>query len=218
MMSMRGEGLLMDLAVAMMRPRETAPYLGATLLMWIVMMSAMMTPAVLPVVVLFTRLDRGSQVDPVLFATGYLLVWTTFAFIATVIQWALHRAALLHGHALFAGPTLAGVLLIGAGLYQLTPLKTACLAHCQSPVGFLMSHWREGPVGAFQMGMHHGWFCLGCCWVLMFLMFVYGVMSAGAMALLTLFVLAERFLPPGPWSAKLPGVMLIAWGAVTLAG
>ena len=141
-----------------------------------------------------------------------------FAVLASVLQWTLHRAALLHGHLLTAGPPLAGALLVAAGLYQLTPLKTACLARCQSPLGFLLSHWREGASGALHMGVRHGAYCLGCCWALMLLMFAYGVMSAAAMALLTVFVLAERLLPPGPWSAKLPGLALVGWGMWTMAG
>ena len=219
MTTMQGEGLLMDLATAMMRPAATAPYVAASALMWVVMMAAMMTPAVLPMVVMFSRLDRGDgRVDATVFAGGYLLVWAGFALLATALQWTLHRAALLHGHVLAAGPALAGTLLIAAGLYQFTPLKTACLAHCQSPLGFLMSRWRDGVAGALRMGARHGTYCLGCCWALMLLMFVYGVMSAAAMAALTLFILAERLVPAGPWSAKLPGAALVAWGIWTLVG
>lgn len=217
MATMTGEGVLMDLAWAMMRPAATTPYLIATALMWVVMMSAMMTPAVLPVVLVFARLDRG-RMDGALFATGYLLVWGIFGLAATLLQWALHRAALLHTHVLSAGPVLTGAILLGAGLYQLTPLKTACLAHCQAPLGFLLGHWREGPRGAFLMGVHHGSYCTGCCWALMLLMFVGGVMSVAAMAVLSLFILGERLLPPGPWIAKLPGLALMGWGAWTLAG
>jgi predicted metal-binding membrane protein len=219
MTAMRGDGLLLDLA-AMMRPLATGPYLGATALMWIVMMSAMMTPAVLPVVLVFERLDRGgarrAQMDGVLFATGYLLVWIGFALAATLLQWTLHRSTLLHGHALSAGPRLAGALLVVAGIYQLTPLKTACLRHCRTPLAFLLGHWQEGPTGALRMGIRHGRFCLGCCWALMLLMFVGGVMSVGAMAVLSAFILAERVLPAGPLPAKLPGLVLLGWGAWTL--
>jgi len=218
MSSMSGEGVLLDLASAMMRPAATVPYLGATALMWLVMMAAMMTPALLPVLLLFSRLDRGpdARAHGALFAAGYLAVWLAFGLLATALQWALHRAALLHGHALLAGPALAGGLLLLAGVYQLTPLKIACLAHCQSPVAFLLAHWQAGAAGAWRMGVHHGRFCLGCCWALMLLMFVGGVMSVAAMAVLSAFVLAERLLPPGPWSSKVPGVVLLAWGAWTL--
>jgi predicted metal-binding membrane protein len=218
MMSMQGDGVLMDLARAMMRPTAAPTYLAATALMWVVMMGAMMIPAVLPVVLVFARLDRrGGRSDAALFAGGYLLVWATFALPATLVQFALHRAALLHGMELAAGAALAGVLLIAAGVYQLTPLKTACLAHCQSPLGFLLGRWRDGALGALRMGMEHGAYCLGCCWVLMLLMFAWGVMSAAAMAALTVFIVAERSLPAGPWSAKIPGAALIAWGLWSLA-
>jgi predicted metal-binding membrane protein len=218
MATMQGDGLPMHVAMAMMRPAATASYLGSTALMWVVMMAAMMTPAVLPVVLTFLRLDRGGRrIDAALFAGGYLLAWSGFAILATALQWALHRTSLLQGHLLAASSTLAGILLIAAGVYQLTPLKTACLAHCQSPLGFLLSRWQDGPGGALRMGVRHGAYCLGCCWALMLLMFVYGVMSAAAMAGLTVFILAERLLPAGPWSAKLPGVALVVWGLWTLA-
>ena len=221
MTSMQGEAVLLRLAMAMMEPSAAPAYLGATALMWIVMMVAMMTPAVLPAVVLFSRLDRGArrfaQVDAAFFAGGYLLVWFAFSLGVALLQWSLHRSALLTGHALVAAPVLGGLLLVAGGFYQLTPYKTACLAHCQSPLGFLLSHWRDGARGALRMGTVHGLYCLGCCWLLMLLMFAYGVMSAAAMAVLTLFILAERVLPAGPWSAKLPGFALVAWGAWTLA-
>lgn len=216
MATMSGDGPLLDLALAMMRPAAPGPYLVATALMWVVMMAAMMAPAVLPVVLVFGRLDRG-RLDGELFAAGYLAVWTGFGLVATVVQWALHRAALLHGHALAAGPALAGGILVAAGLYQLTPLKTACLRHCRAPLGFLLGHWRDGPLGAFRMGVAHGAYCAGCCWALMLLMFAGGVMSVGAMAVLALFILGERLLPQGPWIAKAPGLALIVWGAWALA-
>jgi predicted metal-binding membrane protein len=218
MSAMSGEGVLLDLAFAMMQPAATAPYLLASALMWGVMMVAMMTPALLTVLVLFQRLERkgAAGAHAVLFASGYIAVWLGFAVIATLLQWALHRAALLHGHVLSAGPQLAGVILVAAGIYQLTPLKTACLSHCQTPIGFLSSHWREGASGALRMGLDHGGYCLGCCWALMLLMFVGGVMSVTAMAVLSVFILAERLLPPGPLVAQLPGIALLVWGAWTL--
>jgi predicted metal-binding membrane protein len=221
MSTMQGEGLLMDLAMAMMQPAATAPYLGASALMWVVMMSAMMTPSVLPITMTFMRLergDRGSRAhrDGFLFVGGYLMVWSAFALVATLVQWSLHRAALLHTHLLSTGPVLAGAILLAAGLYQMTPFKTACLAHCQTPIGFLLSHWQDGARGALRMGMHHGRYCLGCCWALMLVMFVSGVMSVAAMAVLTLFILVERLLPAQPWATRVPGLALIAWGVWTL--
>lgn len=239
MSAMSGGGVLLEVAIAMMRPADTMPYLAVTALMWMVMMSAMMTPAIVPVVLLFQRLDRtrargttsdampGAKPaavpgdargrDGLFFAAGYLAVWLVFAVVATALQWVLHRAALLHTHALAAVPLLAGGLLVGAGLYQLTPYKGACLAHCQTPIAFLLGHWEDGRGGALRMGARHGLYCLGCCWALMLLMFAGGVMSLTAMALLSVFILGERLLPPRPWVARLPGFALILWGGWTLA-
>jgi predicted metal-binding membrane protein len=221
MASMEGEGPLLALANAMMEPAAATGYLVASALMWIVMMGAMMTPAVLPITLVFVRLDRQRSarslpVDGLVFSAGYLAAWTLFAMAATVLQWALHRAAMLHTDVMATGAPLAGLMLIVAGLYQLTPLKEACLAHCRTPMGILLSHWRDGTAGAFRMGLEHGGYCLGCCWALMLLMFAAGVMSVTAMAVLSVFILAERLLP-GRWAAQVPGVVLLGWGAWTLA-
>jgi predicted metal-binding membrane protein len=221
MASMQGGGPLLWLADAMMEPAAPTPYLVASALMWIVMMGAMMTPAVLPITLVFVRLDRTQHARSLplaglAFSSGYLGAWTLFALVATVLQWSLHRATLLHTDAMATGAPLAGALALLAGVYQLTPLKEACLAHCRTPMGFLLSHWRDGTAGAFRMGLRHGAYCLGCCWALMLLMFAAGVMSVTAMALLSLFILAERVLP-GRWAAQVPGVLLLAWGAWTLA-
>ena len=219
MSAMQGDAVMLALARAMMAPEATVPYLAASALMWIVMMAAMMTPAALPITLVFLRLDRergatrpGSGLS---FAAGYLAAWFGFALVATLVQWLLHRAALLHGMMMVAGPVLAGATLLGAGIFQLTPFKQACLAHCRTPMGFLLGHWRPGSDGAFRMGLHHGLYCLGCCWALMLIMFAAGVMSVTAMAVLTVFILAERVLP-GRWSTHLPGALLIVWGAWTL--
>ncbi len=221
MASMQGDGVLLALATAMMEPAATGPYLTASALMWLVMMGAMMAPAALPITLVFVRLDRERRAEAVprhglLFAAGYLGTWSLFALVATVLQWALHRAALLHTDALAIGRPLTGVMLIVAGLYQLTPLKQTCLAHCRTPMGFLVSRWRDGAGGAFRMGLRHGGYCLGCCWALMLLMFAAGVMSVTAMAVLSVFILAERLLP-GRWAAQVPGGALLGWGAWTLA-
>lgn len=223
MATMTGRGFFADLATAMMEPAATGPYLVATALMWAVMMVAMMGPSVLPVVLLFHRLDRRrdgvrAEWDGALFASGYLLAWIGFGLAATAVQWTLHHAALLHPHFMSAGHALAGAILIVAGIYQLTPYKTACLRFCQSPMGFLLGHWRDGARGALLMGLDHGRYCIGCCWALMLLMFVSGVMSVAAMAVLSFFILAERLVPAGAWSARLPGAALIAWGIWTFAG
>jgi predicted metal-binding membrane protein len=222
MSSMQGDGVLLALADAMMEPAAPTAYLLASALMWIVMMGAMMTPAVLPITLVFVRLDRERRgrslpVDGLAFAAGYLVAWVLFALVATALQWALHRAALLETSAMATGAPLAGAIAIVAGVYQLTPLKESCLAHCRTPMGFLLSHWRDGTGGAFRMGLEHGGYCLGCCWALMLLMFAAGVMSVIAMAVLSLFILAERLLP-GRWAAQVPGLVLLGWGAWTVVG
>ena len=148
--------------------------------------------------------------------SGYLTGWLAFSVVAAVVQWWLHSRGFLHGMTLVSGATLAATLLIAAGIYQLTPLKEACLARCRSPLGFFLAHWRDGRMGAFTMGLRHGLFCVGCCWALMLLMFVGGAMSVATMAAVCVFVLAERLLPAGPWVSKLPGLAMIGWGAVVL--
>ena len=210
---MRGDGLFIELMWSMMEPDEVMRYLVATTIMWMVMMVAMMVPAVMPMVMVFRQLDRGTstEFDTVLF--GYLSAWCVFSVTAAILQWSLHGAGLLHGDLLSAGPLFAASLLVIAGAYQLTPTKEACLDKCRSPIGFFLANWRPGRRGAIRMGLQHGLFCIGCCWMLMLIMFVGGAMSLITMALLSAFILVERILPPGPWVARLPGIALIVWGA-----
>ncbi len=221
MVSMSGDGPIMDLMWRMMRPSSVAPYLLASALMWVVMMIAMMVPAVLPMAAMYRRMDRGNNadLDTLVFACGYLAAWSGFALLAAGLQWWLHERDLLHGMLLKSGPQLAAAILLTAGLYQLTPLKDACLARCRGPMSFFLANWRAGRLGAFRMGLDHGLYCIGCCWALMLLMFVGGAMSVLTMAALSVFILAERLLPPGPWVSKLPGLAMLAWGGwVLLAG
>lgn len=219
MASMRGEGLLAALAMAMMTPGAVGPYLVSTALMWLVMMMAMMTPAVLPMMLVFRGLDRGpgGGADVLWFGAGYLIAWSAFGVLAAVLQWWLHGHGLLGGALLAAAPRNAGVVLILAGLWQLTPLKAACLAHCRGPMGFFLKHWRSGRSGALAMGLRHGAYCIGCCWMLMALMFAGGAMSVATMAALALFILAERVLPGGQWvSWGAGGGLLLLGGAMIL--
>ena len=190
-----------------------------TFAMWSFMMAAMMAPAATPML----QLIAGSQaqrargaISPIVlcFGLGYATVWTGFSAAATLAQWLMHQAALLSGtHALWS-PWLAGGILIGAGVYQLTPLKGACLRHCQSPLGFIMSHWRAGAGGAYRMGLQHGIYCLGCCWALMAVLFVVGVMNLAWIAALTVFVFLEKLGPRGSWLARAGSALLITWGMV----
>ncbi len=218
MTTMRGEGVLMRLMMAMMTPGDSLPYLLATALMWLVMMMAMMTPAALPMMLVFRGLERGpgGEFDAVLFGLGYLLAWSAFALLGAGAQWWLHGQGYLHGHGLAAAGQLAGGLLLAAGLWQLTPLKAACLAHCRGPLGFFLSHWRGGRLGALHMGWRHGAYCIGCCWMLMGLMFAGGAMSVATMAALSVFFLAERLVPGGRWVSWATGLGLMTLGGAML--
>jgi predicted metal-binding membrane protein len=192
--------------------------------MWAVMMVAMMAPTAAPMVLTFAAVNRRRRqsqrpyVPAGFFLLGYLLAWTLFSAGATAAQWALHAAALLSPAMVSTSPALGGAILVAGGLFQLTPLKHACLAHCRSPLAFIMTEWREGPGGALCMGLRHGGFCLGCCWVLMLLLFVTGVMNLLWVAILTAFVLLEKVAPAGPWVGRVAGVLLTAWGTWLLVG
>jgi len=214
MRSMAGDGPTVALMRVMMQPADPRPYFLAAALMWVVMMVGMMTPAVVPMAMVLRGMGRTAhrERDTLLFAGGYLLGWSLFGVLAALLQLGLHARGLLEGHLLAAPPRWAGILLLGAGVYQLTPWKEACLRHCRSPIGFFLEHWSPGAWGAVGMGLHHGLYCVGCCWVLMLLMFVGGAMSVPTMAVLCGFILAERMLPPGPWVARIPGAALIVWG------
>jgi len=197
-----------------------------TFAMWSVMMVGMMTPAATPMLLLFASTQRrraqaqalhgGPRLGLLLFGCGYATVWLGFSAVATLAQWALHDAALLSGAMAVASPRVAGALLIAAGVYQLTRAKRACLEQCQSPLGFLMSHWRDGPAGTYQMGIRHGIYCLGCCWALMAVLFAVGVMNLAWVGALTVFILLERIGRRGALVARVGGVLMIALGAFTL--
>ena len=214
MANMTGEGSIMQLMRVMMIPEDPGPYLAAAGLMWIVMMIAMMIPAALPMMAVYRQVDRSPSpgLDAFVFACGYLAGWSAYAIAAAALQWWLHARGSLRGMMLAGAAPLSAALLIIAGVYQLTPLKDACLTRCRSPLGFFLAHWHPGRAGAFAMGLHHGLFCVGCCWSLMLLMFVGGAMSVATMATLCVFILAERLLPAGPWVRTIPGVLLIGWG------
>lgn len=190
----------------------------AAFAMWSTMMIGMMTPAAAPVLVLFAgaearRASPGRARHVPLFALGYLAIWLGFSAGAALAQWGLHAAALLAETMAATSSVLAGVILIAAGIYQLTPLKTGCLTRCQSPLGFLMSNWRDGPGGAFRMGARHGAYCLGCCWALMAVLFVVGVMNLVWVGVLTVFILVEKLGFAGARVARVGGgVTLIALG------
>jgi len=186
------------------------------LAMWAVMMVAMMLPSASPMILLFitiarTRAAAGGFTHLGLFVAGYLLVWGGFSVAATAGQWALREAALLSEPAMKVAPRVGAAVLLVSGVYQVTPLKRACLARCQSPLGFLLGEWRAGAAGALRMGVRHGLFCLGCCWALMALLFAGGVMNLAWIAAITAFVLAEKLLPAPRAISWMSGAVLIVW-------
>ena len=186
--------------------------------MWMLMMVAMMLPSAAPMLLVFVNANRKRHQaqEPYLytslFAGAYLVVWAGFAMIATLVNWALHSRGLMTSMMGSALPLWGGVILIAAGLYQFTPLKLACLNKCRSPLAFLMSEWREGWLGAFVMGLRHGGYCLLCCWALMALLFVLGVMNLAWIAVLAAFVLVEKLATSGSWLSRASGFLLLGWG------
>ena len=190
--------------------------------MWAVMMAAMMLPSAVPMVLTYDRLDRGSPQGQVgsagLFVVGYVVVWSAFAFAAAGLQWILQTMALVDGMGEATQRGLAGLLLIGAGAFQFSPVKRRSLGACRTPMGFLTTSWRDGRSGAFGMGLHHGSLCLRCCWALMILLFVLGVMNLFWVALLAIFVLAEKVSRRGEAISVIGGVVMIVWGIGALWG
>jgi predicted metal-binding membrane protein len=192
----------------------------ATFAMWMAMMTGMMLPAVLPWILLFaagsrSRNPSGAPYLPTsMFVSGYLAIWALYSLGAAVAQRLLSRWGALEPLGLELAVPVGGVVLIGAGLFQLTPLKAACLRHCRSPLAFLMSRWRDGPVGAFRLGLGHGAYCVACCWALMAVGFAVGVMNLAWMAVLTVALCVEKIAPGGAIWSRLFGVLLIVWGAL----
>ena len=190
--------------------------------MWTVMMVAMMVPSAAPMVLAFLTMNRSRQANarplvPVsIFLLGYLAIWAAYSAIATLAQWGLHHAALLSSTMAATSPMLNGALLVAAGVFQWTPLKRACLKGCRSPLAFLMSEWREGTAGAFVMGLRHGGYCVGCCWVLMALLFVAGVMNLLWVAAIGLFVMAEKMWAKGEVLGHATGTALVASGIAVI--
>ena len=206
---------------------DTQPWGAVTVLllfvMWAVMMVAMMVPSAAPMVLAFLTVNQNRSASnrplvPVgIFLLGYLAVWIAYSAAATLAEWGLHQATLLSTTMAATSPALNGGLLIAAGLFQLTPLKRACLKSCRSPLSFLMSQWCDGEAGAFVMGFRHGAYCMGCCWILMALLFVAGVMNLFWVAVIALLVMAEKTLPKGEILGQIAGIALVAAGVVSFA-
>lgn len=197
-----------------------AQYFLMMFLMWAVMMVGMMLPSVTPAVLIYAAVARkaakqGQPAGPTgAFISGYFCMWVTFSLFAAMAQWGLDRAALLSPMMVSRSPALGAGLLIAAGIYQWLPIKERCLRHCRSPVHFISTHWRDGVPGAFRMGVSHGAYCLGCCWVLMTLLFVGGVMNLLWIAAITLFVLLEKVLPLGDVGGRIMGLLMILTGGL----
>jgi predicted metal-binding membrane protein len=176
----------------------------------------MMLPSAAPMILLHASLKRMSGVQPGMltgaFLAGYLAIWAIFSMFSTGLQWGLGVAGRMSETMMIEGPALAGGVLILAGLYQFTSLKHACLAQCQSPAGFLVENHKPGRSGAFKMGIAHGAFCLGCCWALMALLFVGGVMNLTWIAGLAILVAIEKLSPFGTQIVRIAGGALIVWG------
>ncbi len=191
-------------------------------LMWAVMMMAMMLPTAAPMILTFAAVARNRRlaarpyVPVAVFAGGYAAVWCMFSLVAAAGQWVLHREALLSPRMASSSALLGGLLLLAAAAFQFSPLKSNCLTHCRTPLQFIMTRWRDTRAGAFRMGVEHGAFCAGCCWALMALLFVLGVMNILWIAALTIIVALEKMLPRAAWFSTASGVVLGCWGSWVL--
>jgi len=198
---------------------------GYVFAMWVVMMIGMMAPSVAPMILIYARVGRQAAMEgkPFAasgwFAAGYLLAWTTFSLVATSAQWTLERAALLTPMMATTGAIFGGFALIAAGLYQWTPLKDVCLRQCQGPLLFIQRHggFRRDAGGSILLGVRHGAYCVGCCWALMVLLFIGGVMNVLWIAVLSILVLIEKITPAGRLISRIAGAGFIVGGAWLLA-
>ena len=220
-----GDNMSMGTGMAMANMRSwSAADFGLMFVMWAVMMVAMMAPSAAPMLLMFAAVNRRRRereapfVPTGVFLAGYLAIWAVFSLGATAGNWGLHQASLLSS--MMGASTsgyLGGSLLLLAGLFQWSPLKYACLKQCRTPMGFLMTSWRDGHTGALRMGLEHGAYCLGCCWALMLLLFVLGIMNLVWIAALAAFVLAEKVAPKAEWVSRTTGVLMIGWGVWAIA-
>lgn len=191
-------------------------------LMWLVMMIAMMTPSVSPLILVFATINRQRKqqdrpfVNAAFLTAGYFLVWAAFSLAATALQWSLQQISLLSPDMKTTSKILGSVILITTGIFQFTPLKQTCLAHCRTPLNFVLQHWKEGKQGALRMGIENGFYCLGCCWMLMVLLFVTGIMNLLWVSIIALFVLFEKILSRVKWIPYLAGIVLILYGILLL--
>ena len=202
----------------MMSSSSTPAHVALLFAMWTAMMVGMMLPSAAPTLLVYGMVARrgddaaDAPLRVHIFAGGYLVAWTAFSAVATLTQRAFTAADVLSPMMEARAPLVSGAMLIAAGLYQLTPIKRACLQACQSPAAFLVKYWRAGRAGAFRIGLRHGWYCLGCCWALMLLLFAGGVMNLTVIAGLTVFLLVEKLMPPALQGGRFSGVVLVVAG------
>ncbi len=201
----------------------TAAYAVLLFFMWWTMMLAMMLPSAAPAILTYAAISRrfaeqGAVVAPLAsFVAGYVIIWSVFSLATVVLQMSVRQLAPLDGMMAGRSTTLGAALLIAAGLYQLSPFKQACLRKCQAPLMFLARNWRKGHGGALRMGMSHGLYCLGCCWMLMLLLFYGGVMDLRWIVGLALYVAVEKLMPAPSRLSRYTGLLLIGWGGWTIA-
>ena len=195
---------------------------GLFMMTWVVMMIAMMFPTAAPMILMFTSVSAGKRrqsqvfVPTWVFVSAYLLIWTLFGLVAYPLALFAERLAEQSMWLMTNAPRIGGVLLVVAGLYQLSPLKHLCLAKCRTPLQFILSFWRDGYGGAFRMGFVHGAYCLGCCWFLFVLLFPLGIMNIAVMALLTALIYAEKSFPLGRQISQIAGMALIVYGVIVI--
>ena len=210
-----GVGMKVALSASMPWSRNE---LLLTFLMWVVMMAGMMIPSAMPTVMIFHQLRSRRHPGKTaiqytgVFVAGYLAAWTAYSFFATLVQGWLHNKALLGMNATATSPLLGGLVLITAGAYQFTKWKDTCLRYCRSPLGYLMTEWRDGLDGAFRMGVRYGAYCLVCCWMLMALLFIVGVMNLLWAVVITIYVLVEKVASNGQWISRAAGAGMLLWG------
>ena len=224
-------GTGMNMAMSTPQPMPwNAPDLLAAGAMWSIMMTAMMLPSATPMLLFFFGVQRSRRGAPsyagrpagglgaatVFFVAGFLVIWLAWSWLAAGLQWTLQAFVALSPQLMVTRLPLAAAFLAVAGVYQFTPLKHVCLSRCQSPLGFLLTQWRDGAWGAAQMGVRYGAYCVGCCWGLMVLLFVVGVMNLLWVALLAIFVLFEKTVLRGPWPGRVTGALLIGWALYLL--
>jgi predicted metal-binding membrane protein len=206
----------------MMEMAALAPWTAADFALnaaiWWAMMPGMMLPSAMPMILTFAAINRNKRergqpyIPTAVFTAGYLAAWGLFGVFAAFADWGLERALLIAPATGRLGAVAGGLVVTAAGLYQLTPLKSVCLRHCRSPFAFVLNHWRDGTAGAMRMGIEHGLYCLGCCWLLMALLFAAGLMSLFWMAAITIFILVEKLFPAGQWIARGGGVAMLGAG------